>query len=36
MLITFEQFSRLVDDALVIMRDMIQNNEQIKNYVNKE
>lgn len=36
MLITFEQFSRLVDDALVIMRDMIANNKQVENYINNK
>lgn len=36
LVISFEQFSLLVDDVLVVMRDMIQNNEQIKNYVNKQ
>lgn len=36
MLITFEQFSRLVDDALVIMREAISNNKQIDNYINNK
>lgn len=36
MLISFEQFSLLVDEALDVMRDMINTNKQIEDYVNKE
>lgn len=31
--ITFEQFSALVDDALEVMRLMIQNNKNVANYI---
>ena len=34
LVISFEQFSMLVDDALDIMRDMISNNKQVEQYVN--
>ena len=33
LVITFEQFSLMVDDALVIMRDMLSDNEKLKIYV---
>lgn len=33
MFITFERFSLLVDQALLTMKDMIQNNKQVKNYI---
>ncbi len=36
LIISFEQFSMLVDDALVLMRDMINNNKQVEQYINKE
>ena len=35
MLISFSQFSELVDQALDIMRDMLDSNKQIKDYVAK-
>ena len=35
MMVTFEQFSNMVDDALDTMRDMIQNNKNVKAYVEK-
>lgn len=35
MLISFSQFSELVDQALDIMRDMLDSNKQIKDYVTK-
>ena len=34
LVISFEQFSMLVDDALDVMRDMISNNKQVGQYVN--
>lgn len=34
-IITFEQFSQLVDEALDIMRSMITNNKNIANYIDK-
>lgn len=34
LVISFEQFSMLVDDALDVMRDMISNNKQVEQYVN--
>lgn len=34
-LITFEQFSALVDESLKIMREMIQNNPNVAAYINK-
>ena len=34
LVISFEQFSMLVDDALATMRDMISNNKQVEQYVN--
>ena len=33
MLITFEEFSSMVDEALDIMRDMLKNNEAVKQLV---
>lgn len=35
-LISFEQFSILVDQALDVMRTMISNNKQIQDYIKKE
>lgn len=35
MLITFSQFSNLVDKALITMRIMLSDNKQIKDYVSK-
>ena len=35
MFISFSQFSDLVDLALITMKDMIANNNQIKEYINK-
>lgn len=35
MLISFSQFSELVDQALDTMRDMLDSNKQIKDYVTK-
>ena len=35
MLISFSQFSKLVDQALDTMRDMLDSNKQIKDYVTK-
>lgn len=34
LVISFEQFSTLVDDALDTMRDMISNNKQVEGYIN--
>lgn len=34
--ISFNQFSILVDAALVIMREMVSNNDQIKNYISSK
>jgi flagellar basal body-associated protein FliL len=34
LVISFEQFSMLVDDALETMKDMISNNKQVEQYVN--
>lgn len=34
LVISFEQFSMLVDDALDTMKDMISNNKQVEQYVN--
>lgn len=34
LVISFEQFSMLVDDALDTMRDMISNNKQVEGYIN--
>ena len=34
-LITFEQFSALVDESLKIMRELIQNNPNVAAYINK-
>lgn len=36
MFISFNQFSALVDSALVIMKEMISNNDQIKNYISSK
>ena len=36
MFISFNQFSILVDAALVIMREMVSNNDQIKNYISSK
>lgn len=33
MFISFNQFSALVDSALIIMKEMISNNDQVKNYI---
>ena len=35
-IITFKQFSYLVDEALDVMRTMISNNKQIQNYIKNE
>lgn len=34
-IITFEQFSALVDIALIKMNDMLQSNKQIQDYIDK-
>jgi hypothetical protein len=36
LVMSFEQFSLLVDDALVLMRNAIANNKQIENYINNK
>ena len=36
LVISFEQFSLLVDDALVLMREAISNNKQVENYINNK
>lgn len=36
MIITFEQFSLLVDEALDTMRDMLQSNTALLEYINKD
>jgi hypothetical protein len=36
LVISFSQFSMLVDEALDTMRDMIANNKQVEQYINKE
>lgn len=36
MFISFNQFSILVDAALVIMKEMVSNNDQIKNYISSK
>lgn len=36
MFISFNQFSALVDSALVIMKEMISNNDQVKNYIDSK
>lgn len=36
LIISFSQFSLLVDEALDTMRNMITNNKQVENYINKE
>ena len=36
LVISFPQFSLLVDEALETMRDMIANNKSLENYINKE
>ena len=33
LVITFEQFSLMVDDALVIMRNMLSDNDQLNIYI---
>lgn len=35
MLISFEQFSQMVDEALEKMKFMLMSNEQLKEYINK-
>lgn len=35
-IISFTQFSNLVDQSLDTMRDMIANNKNLENYINKE
>ena len=34
LVISFEQFSMLVDESLETMRDMISNNKQVEGYIN--
>ena len=36
LVISFSQFSMLVDEVLDTMRDMITNNKQVEQYINKE
>lgn len=36
MFISFNQFSALVDSALIIMKEMISNNDQVKNYISNK
>ena len=36
MFISFNQFSVLVDSALVIMKEMVSNNNQVKNYIDSK
>jgi hypothetical protein len=36
LVISFSQFSLLVDEALETMRNMIANNKQVEQYINKE
>lgn len=36
MFISFNQFSILVDSALVIMREMVSNNNQVKSYISNK
>lgn len=36
LLITFDEFSELVDEALEIVRNMLENNDKIQEYVNKQ
>lgn len=36
MLISFNQFSILVDSALEVMKEMISNNDQVKNYISNK
>jgi hypothetical protein len=36
LVISFSQFSSLVDEAVEIMRNMIANNKQVEQYINKE
>ena len=33
--ITFTQFSSLVDEALIVMKQMIVDNKNVENYINK-
>lgn len=35
MFITFQSFSLLVDGALIVMKEMISNNNQVKEYIDK-
>lgn len=35
MFITFQHFSLLVDGALIVMKEMISNNNQVKEYIDK-
>ncbi len=35
-IISFEQFSKLVDDSLEIMRTMISNNKKVEDYVKQQ
>ena len=35
MFITFQSFSLLVDGALIVMKEMVSNNNQIKEYIDK-
>jgi hypothetical protein len=35
MFITFQSFSLLVDGALVVMKEMVSNNNQVKEYIDK-
>ena len=36
MFITFQSFSLLVDGALVVMKEMVSNNNQVKEYIDKK
>ncbi len=36
MFITFQHFSLLVDGALIVMKEMISNNNQVKEYIDKK
>lgn len=36
MFISFNQFSILVDSALEVMKEMISNNDQVKNYISNK
>lgn len=35
MFITFQHFSLLVDGALIVMKEMVSNNNQVKEYIDK-